>query len=99
MEISFISPDNGASGKRRHNVLYFGPVFAEIPLQTKRIDFVPVIRASVDTQLGLSGQLERRVEPASSERTAEHPEIIIIIIAAFMQNMTGLTIGKQLPSV
>jgi hypothetical protein len=51
--------------------------------------------ATVDTQLGLSGQLERRVEPASSERTAEHPEIIIII-AAFMQNMTGLTIGKQL---
>jgi hypothetical protein len=48
--------------------------------------------ASVDTQLGLSGQLERGVEPASPERTAEHPEIINIIIAAFMQNMTGLTI-------
>jgi hypothetical protein len=99
VEIRFISLDNGASRKRRQNALYFEPVFGEIPLQMKRVDFMPIVLRFRRYTIGALGQLERDVEPTSSERTAEHPKINNIIIAAFMQNMTGLTIGKQLLSV
>ncbi len=59
VEISFISLDNGASGKRRHNVLYFEPVFCEIPLQMKRVDFVPDIRRFRRDAIGAIGTVQK----------------------------------------